>query len=98
MMQAARSDASICTTLSDPEGSPHPDRSILVTDTGTHAVHRFDAEAHSLELAGAKGTDHSMLWRPAGVAVDTDGDIFILDHGNHRCQVFKPDGRWIMSF
>ena len=39
-----------------------------------------------------------MLWRPAGVAVDTDGDIFILDHGNHRCQVFKPDGRWIMSF
>lgn len=76
----------------------HPDRSILVTDTGTHAVHRFDAEGTPLNSWGAKGTDHAMLWRPAGVAVDTDGDIFILDHGNHRCQVFKPDGRWIMSF
>ena len=76
----------------------HPDRSILITDTGTHAIHRFDPEGDPLDTWGTMGTDHSMLWRPAGIAADGDGDIFVLDHGNHRCQVFTPDGRWRMSF
>jgi DNA-binding beta-propeller fold protein YncE len=76
----------------------HPDHSILVTDTGTHAVHRFNADGTHLNTWGQQGTDHAMLWRPVGVAVDAEGDVFVLDHGNHRCQVFTPDGQWTMSF
>jgi len=36
--------------------------------------------------------------RPAGVAVDNDGDIYVADWLNNRVQVLTPEGRFITEF
>jgi DNA-binding beta-propeller fold protein YncE len=34
-----------------------------------------------------------LLNHPTDVAVDTDGDIYVADWGNHRVSVFDPEGK-----
>jgi sugar lactone lactonase YvrE len=38
------------------------------------------------------------FYMPEGVAVDSHGNLYILDTGNHRVQKFGPDGRFLASF
>ena len=38
------------------------------------------------------------FYRPTGLAVDKDGDIYVADWGNDRVQVLTPDGRNITTF
>ena len=35
---------------------------------------------------------------PADVATDSNGNIFIVDAGNHRIQKFGPDGKFVSAF
>jgi DNA-binding beta-propeller fold protein YncE len=35
--------------------------------------------------------------RPADVAVDPDGDVYVCDWANHLVQVFDPDGGFVTS-
>ena len=47
---------------------------------------------------GDMGTNHGQLWNPTEVAVDHNGRILVLDHGNHRMQFFDGTGAWLMTF
>lgn len=38
------------------------------------------------------------FYMPSGIALDPQGDLYILDTGNHRVQKFSPDGRFLGSF
>jgi sugar lactone lactonase YvrE len=38
------------------------------------------------------------FYMPGGMAVDSRGNLYILDTGNHRVQKFSPDGRYLASF
>ncbi len=44
---------------------------------------------------GSSGSGDGQLNRPTGVAVDSDGIIYVADWGNDRLQVFDADGRFI---
>jgi hypothetical protein len=46
----------------------------------------------------ADGADHEMFGQLAGVAFDADGNLFVLDRGNHRVVVFGPDGAFVRAF
>ena len=37
------------------------------------------------------------FYMPAGIALDSQGNLYILDTGNHRVQKFGPDGRYLAS-
>lgn len=41
--------------------------------------------------------ENYLLFRPAGVAVDGDGNILILDSGNHRIQKYSSDGKYLAT-
>jgi hypothetical protein len=47
---------------------------------------------------GGRGTNHGQLWNPSEVAVDHNGRMLVLDHGNHRMQFFNDRGAWLMTF
>ena len=37
------------------------------------------------------------MHRPSGVAVDSDGDVYVTDWANHRVQVYGPDGVFVTT-
>ena len=50
-------------------------------------------------LATFAGSDSGVgtLHRPTGVAVDSEGDVYITDWHDHQLRVFASDGRYIAS-
>jgi len=53
------------------------------TPTSLPAVNLRDAK---------RGSEPGQFLDPRGVAVAPDGTVFVADTGNHRVQVFRPDG------
>lgn len=58
---------------------------------------RVGATKQDLLIGGPDAGPVYEFYRPRGVAVDTVGDIYVLDGGNDRVQVFDADGRFIRS-
>jgi len=56
----------------------------------------------SLELVRTIGTieaedDNFLFYMPTDIALDSQGNIYILDSGNHRVQKFTPGGEYITT-
>jgi sugar lactone lactonase YvrE len=50
-------------------------------------------------LGDVAAEDESVaFYMPAGMALDSQGNLYILDTGNHRVQKFSPQGRFLASF
>ena len=63
---------------------------ILVTDTSLHSLLRFNKKTLQLtDRVGGKGSEEGKLDSPYGVAVDTNGDVYIVDSGNSRVSIFS---------
>jgi hypothetical protein len=50
-----------------------------------------------LGFAGQAGSDDTHFNQPGGLAFDGQGHLIVADSGNHRLQVFEPDGRLAAS-
>ena len=37
------------------------------------------------------------LSRPTDVAVDSDGDVYVADWGNHQVKIYEPNGKFIAA-
>jgi sugar lactone lactonase YvrE len=61
-----------------------------VTDTHNHRVHVFDNDGTFLRQWGGFGTDPGQFYRPMGIAIASDGRIFVGDTWNGRVQIFGP--------
>jgi hypothetical protein len=48
-------------------------------------------------LGAERGDDDKSFDRPAGVAVDERGRVYVADHGNDRVQIFSPEGELLRS-
>ncbi|UCE42341.1 MAG: NHL repeat-containing protein [Candidatus Aminicenantes bacterium] len=42
--------------------------------------------------------ENLLFYKPADIVFDTEGNIYVLDAGNHRVQKFSPEGEFISSF
>lgn len=62
---------------------------IAVTDSFNHCVQLFSASNGRClgTIGNGKGSTPGSFNKPAGVAWDEGGNIFIADSGNHRVQV-----------
>lgn len=52
----------------------------------------------NLTMGGNQGADAGQLNQPKDVAVDADGNTYVVDFGNHRVQVFAPDGEFLRQW
>ena len=68
-------------------------------DSMDHGVRVFDATtgAH-LSSIGKRGDGQGEFNLPRDVAVGKDGLLYIVDGGNFRVQVMRPDGGFVRSF
>jgi DNA-binding beta-propeller fold protein YncE len=61
----------------------------------TNKISVFDSAGNFLRRWGKTGSGDGELMRPAGLAVEKNGNIIVVDSGNNRLQVFKPDGTFV---
>ena len=65
---------------------------IAVTDNNLHKLFHFCKISYELvNTAGDEGSKEGKLLRPHGLCVDTNGDVFVADGGNHRVSVFHKN-------
>ncbi len=74
---------------------------IYVLDSGNDRVEYFSAApGHLYEYLGQFGEAGSKLGQfkePKGIAVDTDGDVWVVNTGNGRLEQFSPTGELIRT-
>jgi hypothetical protein len=46
---------------------------------------------------GNEEDENYLFYRVGDIQVDTDGNIYVLDRGNHRLQVFDKDGKYLRT-
>ena len=81
-------------TLGEPFGVALSGSTLYVTDLTKNRVSEFSIGTGGagtyLGSFGSKGTGNGDLSRPLGVATDSAGDIYVVDYGNNRVEVFTP--------
>jgi len=93
-------------TFNEPWGiAVGPDGSVYVSDTWNHRVQKFTKEGKPLTTWGQYGQplpeapeSKSFFWGPRGVAVDSQGHVFVADTGNKRIVIFDEDGNYLTDF
>lgn len=77
---------------------------VYVVDTGgvdnmNHRVRVFDSATggHLLDI-GTRGSEPGQLNLPRDIALAPDGNLYVVDGGNFRVQVFTPDGKFVRKF
>jgi DNA-binding beta-propeller fold protein YncE len=72
-----------------------PDGTLLITDGyGNARVHHFAPDGKLLTSWGEPGSGPGQFNLPHGIAVDSDGNIYVADRENSRVQVFDPQGKF----
>ena len=72
----------------DADGQPE----LLVADTGNHRVVAFRLDGSAARVVcgtGRRGSGAGELNQPAGLAVTATGDLWVVDHDNHRVSLFR---------
>ncbi len=64
-----------------------------MTDTLNDRVEIFDADGNFISTFGKNGDGPGCFARPKGIAVDSDGHIWVADEMTDRLQVFNREGR-----
>ena len=49
-------------------------------------------------MFGEHGKGKGELNRPQGIAVDSNGRVYVCEHRNHRVSVFTLEGKFMKSF
>ena len=61
-------------------------------------VQRYNSSGIFQNAWGTQGGGNSQFQSPGGVAVDSAGDVYVVDSGNHRVQKFTSTGTFITKW
>ena len=79
-----------------------PDGSVYVADTWNHRIQKFTADGTFVTAWGTgilmDPTNMLGFYGPRGIAVNSQGNVFITDTGNKRVVYFDPDGKPLGQF
>ncbi|MEM7166525.1 MAG: NHL repeat-containing protein [Planctomycetota bacterium] len=71
---------------------------LFVTNQEQHEVIVLDRQGQILRRWGQEGLGRSEFLRPAGITVTSKGRVIVVDHGNHRGQIFDRNGTFLTAF
>jgi DNA-binding beta-propeller fold protein YncE len=76
-----------------------PKGDLYVSDGyGNCRVHQFAPNGDLKRSWGTSGKGPGQFHLPHGIAVDTDGRVFVCDRENDRIQIFSPDGEYLAEW
>jgi sugar lactone lactonase YvrE len=68
---------------------PHP------FSDGNDRVQKFSPAGELLATWGGSGSGHAQFNQPTGLAVDSKGNVFVVDSGNRRIHELSATGRYV---
>jgi DNA-binding beta-propeller fold protein YncE len=75
---------------------------VYVADSDNNVIQVYDGDLNWLsvigDIAGASGAVTGKFDYPAGLAIDSDGNLLVVDADNARIQKFSPGGTFLQSF
>ncbi len=71
---------------------------LLIVDAMNFRVQILDRQGRFLGQFGERGADMGTLFRPKGIAVDSEGDIYLVDALLEAVQVFGRNGTLLYTF
>jgi sugar lactone lactonase YvrE len=76
-----------------------PKGDLYVSDGyGNCRVHQFSPGGELKRSWGVPGQGPGQFFLPHGLAVHTDGRVFVCDRENDRIQIFSPDGEYLAEW
>ena len=69
---------------------------ILVNDGLNYRIRRFDPEGRQVLAFGEEGDGPGSLARPKGLAVDSDGHVYVVDNIFDNIQIFDAEGQLLL--
>jgi RHS repeat-associated protein len=66
--------------------------------TNNPKVREWSSAGTLLSSFGSQGSGNGQLAEPAGIAIDSTGNVWVADSGNNRIQAFKASGEFIRKF
>lgn len=87
-------------SLGEPEGiAVAPDGKVYVASQGAGRIFIFSAEGALLGEIGNPGEGAGQMIEPSGLAIDpVSGNLFVVDKGMHRVDVFTTEGQFVRAF
>lgn len=64
---------------------------IFVLDSGDNCIYKFSESGVLLKKAGRKGQGPGEMDRPAGIAIDSSGNIYLNDPFNRRINIYDDE-------
>ena len=61
-------------------------------------VQAFDADGNFLRSIGRLGDTPGSMARPKGIAVDSEGHLYVVDAAFNNVQIFDDEGRLLLAF
>jgi uncharacterized protein (TIGR03663 family) len=80
------------------------DGSVYVSDTWNHRIQKFTNEGEFVRAWGTFGStggelgQENLFYGPRALAIGRDGNLYAMDTGNKRVQVFTPNGDFITQW
>jgi DNA-binding beta-propeller fold protein YncE/4-amino-4-deoxy-L-arabinose transferase-like glycosyltransferase len=71
---------------------------VYIANTGGSVVIKVSPDGEVLASLGTVGSGPGRLSQPTDVAVDDDGNLYIVDSENERIQVLDRDGRYLREW
>jgi tripartite motif-containing protein 71 len=68
-----------------------------VADFGNDRIQKFSKDGQFITKWGTSGSEVGQFMGPAGLAVDSDDNIYVNDRDNDRIQIFTSDGTFITA-
>jgi DNA-binding beta-propeller fold protein YncE len=63
---------------------------VYLADGGGDRIQMFDSDGAFLTKWGTNGSDAGQFYYPTGLAIDSSGNLYVVDQNNHRVQKFGP--------
>jgi DNA-binding beta-propeller fold protein YncE len=73
-------------------GIAHSATNLYVSDWDADVIREYDKQGQQVAVIGASGNGDGEFYGPKGLAVDTDGTLYVADAGNERVQVLSAAG------
>ncbi len=71
---------------------------ICLSDFKMDSIYILNTDLEVLKSFGSSGSNNGEFHGPEGVSLDSRGNIYIVDSGNHRIQKCDKDGNYILKF